>query len=68
MDPKNLPRIGTAEEAQTIEHQKTHLPRNLFCDTCAQAKVQRRQTGRKTVLEPDTTERRKNSLINSAPK
>ncbi len=34
---------GTAEEALTREHQMTHVPRNPFCETCAKAKLQRKQ-------------------------
>jgi hypothetical protein len=34
---------GTREEAQSREHQMTHLPKNHFCDVCSKDKIQRTQ-------------------------
>ena len=44
-DPKPT---GTLEEAQSREHQRTHLPKNLFCEVCSTAKIQRTPKRRKS--------------------
>ena len=34
---------GSAEEARTVEHHMTHMPKNSHCEVCARANVQRKQ-------------------------
>ena len=46
---------GSAEEAETKEHQVTYLPKSPHCEVCATAKVQRKQARTPfTVIELDT--------------
>ena len=38
---------GTVDEAQSREHQVTHLPKNPVCDVCSKARIQRKPNRRK---------------------
>ena len=49
---------GTREEANSVEHLMTHMPKNPFCTICSVAKIQRKQKRRKTSkLVPDEVAR-----------
>ena len=63
-DPKPK---GTLEEAQSREHQMTHLPKSHFCEVCSKAKMQRTQKGR-TASKPSQTRGPKQHPLTSVSK